>query len=254
MGRVSNKVALVTGGGSGIGQSACELLAEQGASVVVTDIDFSAAVKTADLIIESGREAIALQHDVSSEEHWEAVIDKALDTFEHLDVLVNNAGIGLGGKCEDISLIDWRKVMSVNLDGAFLGIRAALPEMKHRPSGSIINISSAYGLVGGGVTSYDASKGGVSILTKSVAAECAKLEYKIRVNSVHPGAVDTPMSHLDEDEGINLSNIAEFSKKVPMGRFANPKEIAYGILFLASDESSFMTGSALVIDGGYTAI
>ena len=255
MDRMKHKVVIVTGGGSGIGQATALLLAKEGGRVVITDINQAAAQATADQIIAEGGDAIALSHDIACEQIWQQVIDKTLAVYNRLDVLVNNAGTGIESECKATTLDEWRFVMKVNLDGTFLGIRGALNAMARNPQGgSIINISSTYGLVGGGIASYSASKGGVTLLTKAVAAEVGTLKSNIRVNSVHPGAVDTPMSHSHEDETVNQQHIADYAKKIPMGRFAKASEIANGVLFLASDESSYMTGSELVIDGGYTSI
>jgi len=257
MNRVDGKVALVTGGGSGIGKASCELLAKAGAQVVVADINLSSAQETAKAILDAGGEAIAIQQDVTSETDWSRVIDLTLEHFKKLDVLVNNAGIGAprGSKgtslddflCKDTSLEDWRSVQSVNFDGVFLGIRSAINAMiDNERTGSIINISSTAGLVGGASTvPYSASKGGVRILSKSVAIECRTKGYNIRVNSIFPGAIDTP---------FNLP--IEESRKQEMKQqrvMAEPIDIARGVLFLASDDSLFMTGSDLIIDGGLTA-
>ena len=270
MNSVKDKVAIVTGGGSGIGEATCELLAKAGAKIVVTDISLASADRTVEKILNSGGEAIAVQHDVASEENWEKVIDATVKRFSKLDVLVNNAGMSIASVCKDTSLADWQRVVDVNLSGAFLGIRSAINTMlDNEGTGSIINVSSTYGLVGGGFASYCASKGAITALTKSVAVECGRLGQDIRVNAVYPGCVNTPMT--DNAAGANqvknseaqaelVAKISkarvELFKKIPLGggRFAEPIEIARGILFLASDDSSYMTGSSLVIDGGYTAV
>ena len=254
MNRVDNKVVLITGGGSGIGQSSCELLAKAGAKIVVSDINLSSANETAKTIVDAGGEAIAIQHDIASEADWENALAVTVKQFETLDVLVNNAGTGTLEECKNTSLKDWQKVIDINLSGTFLGIRSAINIMQHNHTmSSIINISSTSGLVGGGRAPYSASKGGITMLTKSVAIECGRLGYDIRVNTIYPGAIDTPMNHIYEDEAKNLEAMAEHAKLIPLGRHGQPIEIARGVLFLASDDSSFMTGSALVIDGGYTA-
>ena len=259
LGRVQDKVAIVTGGGSGIGRAVSVLLAEQGASVLVTDINAIAAEATAETIMKSSGNALGLKHDVTNEMDWAEVINMARETYGGLDVLVNNAGIGIDGECRYTKQSDWQAVINVNLNGTFLGVRAAINAMvddsrpKHAVA-SIINISSAYGLVGGGLASYSASKGGVTLLTKAVAAECAEQGYNIRINSLHPGGVDTPMANLHSDQLAEQAALQAYYAKVPMGRCAEPSEIAQGVLFLASDESSYMTGSELIIDGGYTAV
>lgn len=258
-GRVEGKLVVITGGGSGIGRAASILLAEHGATVLVTDIDYRSAKETVDLIECFSSKAHALKHDVSNETDWNVVVDLALEQYGHLDVLVNNAGTGIEGECRYTSLSDWQAVMHVNLDGVFLGVRSAINAMiatakpGDKPK-SIINISSTYGLIGGGLASYSASKGGVTLLTKSTASECAQKGYNIRVNSLHPGGVNTPLANLQEDSREKKEELKSYYSKVPMGRCAEPIEIAQGILFLASDESSYMTGSELVIDGGYTAV
>jgi len=253
---MKNKVAIVTGGGSGIGRASCQLLALHGADLVVTDVNLSSAEETANQIRAEGGSAFAIQHDVSCEKDWEEVLSTVSTRYQQLDVLVNNAGMGLMGECKDITLTDWRRVLGVNLDGTFLGTKMAIRSMLEQDvSGSIINISSATGLVGGGIVSYDASKGGVTLLTKSVAAECGRLGYNIRVNSIHPGPINTPMDYADRtNKEEKQKAIDAICARTPMGRCGEPIEIAQGVLFLASDASSYMTGSALVIDGGYTAI
>ena len=251
MSRVDGKVALVTGGGSGIGKASCELLAQAGAQVVVTDIDLEAAKETVKAIVESNGEAIAVKHDVTREGDWKHVIDTTLQHFKKLDVLVNNAGMTLSNECKNTSLADWRRVQSVNLEGTFLGIRSGINAMiSNTTTGSIINIASI-GALQGGVSdiSYSASKGGVKMLSKSTAVECGTKGYNIRINAIYPGPIDSPMNDgLRDKPGWQM-----FQKLLPIGRIGQPNDIAKGVLFLASDDSSFMTGSDLVIDGGATA-
>jgi NAD(P)-dependent dehydrogenase (short-subunit alcohol dehydrogenase family) len=254
MNRVDGKVALVTGGGGGIGQACCEMLAKAGAAVVVTDINMAAAEATAKLINQSGGKALALLLDVAKEKSWETVVEKTLATYQQLNILVNNAGIALPGECKTTTLADWEKVISINLNGVFLGIKTAINAMVEGDhQGSIVNISSGYGITGGGLASYSASKGGVTILTKSVAVECGRLGYNIRVNSVHPGGVETNITQNQKQQDGEQEGLKDYLKKVPMGRMGTPQEIAKGVLFLASDDASFITGSALSIDGGRTA-
>lgn len=259
MKRVEGKTAIVTGGGSGLGEASSELLAAEGANVVVTDINLDSARQTADVIQQRGGSAIAIRHDVAEQDHWGEVVEKTVSTFGGVNILVNNAGIsGVGGiPLEDVEFDDWRHVMDINLDSVFLGCREAIRQMKET-GGSIINISSVMGLVGGAGAAYNASKGGVRLLTKSVAVYCGTNGYSIRCNSIHPGYIWTPLvsnivGYLDdiEDEDALREMLVE---KHPIGRLGVPDDIAKGVLFLASDESAFMTGSELVIDGGYTAI
>ena len=238
MNQVENKVAIVTGGGNGIGQAASELLATAGASVVVTDININAANNTVENIKAKGGSALAIKHDVASEEDWQQVIKETLEAFGQVDVLVNNAGMSMSGACTEVSLQDWRKVMSVNLDGVFLGTRLAISSMIERDNaGSIINISSASGLVGGGVVPYSTAKAGVAMLTKSVAIECARKGYNIRANTIYPGAINTAITFTprNEEEAKNLpsaeqlQNIREqCARHIPMQRFGDPIDIARG--------------------------
>ena len=254
MARLENKVALVSGGASGLGQAQSLVMAREGASLVVTDINLEGAQAVADKIKANGGNAIALHQDVTEEERWKEVITTAVEQYGKLDILVNNAGIGAGGNAEDCTLEDWRLVLSVNLDAVFLGTKHAIRAMKQTGGGSIINISSIMGLIGAaGSGAYNASKGGVKLLTKSSALYCANAGYGIRVNSVHPGYVDTPLVQrfFDGPEGEGARQ--KLIDLHPIGRLGVPEDIANGVLYLASDESSFVTGSELVIDGGYTA-
>jgi NAD(P)-dependent dehydrogenase (short-subunit alcohol dehydrogenase family) len=259
MGRVQDKVALVTGGAMGLGAAAAMLLAREGARVVVTDIKDSEGDKIVETIASRGEKALYLNHDVASESSWQSTVQKTIERFGRLDILVNNAVVGFGCPPEEQTLNDWRRLMSINLDGVFLGTKHAIQTMKERKpltTGSIISLSSIEGLVGDpNLGAYNASKGGVRLYTKSVALYCAKAGLNIRVNSVHPGYIWTPMvENYLRDSG---SNVTEGRKALdamhPIGHVGEPSDIAYGVLYLASDESKFVTGTELVIDGGYTA-
>jgi NAD(P)-dependent dehydrogenase (short-subunit alcohol dehydrogenase family) len=233
------------------------MLAREGAKVVITHIKASEGEAVANSIPDARRKGLYLHHDVASEEEWKSVIQRTIKEFGRLDVLVNNAGVGVGAPPEEQTLEQWRWLMSINLDGVFLGTKHALLAMKEHPpkGGSIINLSSIEGLVGDpNLGAYNASKGGVRLYTKSVALYCAKSGLNIRVNSIHPGYIWTPMveNYLSEH-----GDVAEGRKAVdamhPIGHVGEPDDIAYGVVYLASDESKFVTGSELVIDGGYTA-
>ena len=250
-GRVAGKVALVTGGGSGLGRAISEMLAREGARVAVTDIDGSSARATA---AEISGAAIGLAHDVTEAAAWSAALERTVDEFGGLHILVNNAGIAEGGSIEDTDLETWRRVHAVDLDGVFLGCKLALPHIHAAGGGSIVNISSIAGIVAGHNTAaYNSAKAAVRHLTKSVALHCAKQRYAIRCNSVHPAFVRTPIldplvTRFGEQEAY-----AKLGRQIPMGRIGEPEEVAYGVLYLASDESSFMTGAELVLDGGLSA-
>lgn len=263
MNRVDGKVAIVTGGGSGIGADSAILLGAAGASVLVTDLNLEGAQQTATAINEAGGSALAMRQDVTVEADWDAAISAAVDGWGKLNILVNNAGVsGAGmGTWEDQTLENFRKIMAINLDSIFMGSQRAIRVMKEADGGgSIINISSVMGIVGGAGAAYNASKGGVRLLTKSLCNHCGNMGYPIRVNSVHPGYVWTPLVRaivdvMPEEENMTEDGLrALLTEKHPMGRLGEPIEIAKGVLFLASDDASFMTGSELVIDGGYTAV
>ncbi len=251
-GRVAGKIALVTGGASGLGEATALLLAEEGAAVVVADIDAGAAQAVVARITAAGGQAMFQSLDVSSEPAWDVAIDATVARFGALDVLVNNAGIAPVGDM-DMSFELWRKVMAVNLDGVFLGTRAAIRAMAAgERQGSIINLSSTMGYVAERTTAaYSASKGGVRLLTKAAAMHCSAKGLPIRVNSVHPGMCMTPLvrDYFDRFPDQLATQIASY----PIGHLGEPRDIAYGILYLASDESKFSTGTELVIDGGYLA-
>ncbi len=251
--RVAGKVALVTGAASGLGAEAARVLAREGAAVMLTDRD-PAGEAVALAIVAAGGRAAFLRHDVTSEADWAAAVAATLADFGKLDVLVNNAGIG--SSSFDLmtgSLEDWRTMLSINLDGVFLGMRHGGPAIAAAGGGSVINLSSILGKVGlPGAAHYCASKGGVLMLTKAAALEWAPLN--IRVNSVHPGFIETPMVSNAIHASENSNEMREMLIMAhPLARFGVPREIADAVLFLASDESSFMTGAELVVDGGYTA-
>lgn len=255
MGRVSGKVALVTGAALGIGRATALLLAREGARVVVADMKEKEGQATVAEIESAGGEALFVSLNVTVEADWEKAMAATLSRFGRLDIAVNNAGILYSGSVETTTLADWRRVQSVNLDGVFLGTRYAVEAMKPHGGGSIINLSSIEGLIGDPtLAAYNASKGGVRLFTKSAALHCARSGYKIRVNSIHPGYIWTPMVQGFTAE--TPDQVAARQKLIdlhPLGHLGEPDDIAYGIVFLASDESKFMTGSELVIDGGYTA-
>ena len=247
--RVAGKVALISGGAGGIGIATAKLLAKEGAAVVIADLLEDEGRAAEAQIAESGGKALFVHLDVTSEESWRNAVQAAVASFGKLDILVNNAGVSHRAGVEDTTSEAWDKVMDVNVKGVFLGTQAAIPEMRKAGGGSIINISSIYGLIGsGGSAAYHASKGAVRIFNKSTAIQYAS--ENIRANSVHPGFIDTPMTRAHHD---NPNIHEERVGKTPIGRMGQPEDIAAGILFLASDESSFMTGAELVIDGGMTA-
>jgi 3(or 17)beta-hydroxysteroid dehydrogenase len=255
MGRVSGKVVVITGAAVGLGKAAAQLLAREGAKVALTDINEKEGAAAADEIAAKGGESLFLRHDVSREAEWVEAVKRTIDRWGAMNVLVNNAGLAVAGNAEDMTLEDWRRLMAVNLDGVFLGTKHAIRAMKRTGGGSIINLSSIEGLVGDpNLAAYNASKGGVRLFTKSAALYCAKANYNIRVNSIHPGYIWTPMvnTYLQGAGDVEVGR-RELDKLHPLGHVGEPDDIAYGVLYLASDESKFMTGSELVIDGGYTA-
>jgi NAD(P)-dependent dehydrogenase (short-subunit alcohol dehydrogenase family) len=263
MDRVKGKIALVTGAASGIGRGCAQLLAREGAAVVATDVQDDAGRDCAAAIKKAGGDAVYLHHDVASEDGWTSVIAEVKQRFGRLDVLVNNAGIAIATLVTEMSLADWRRQESINLDGVFLGVKHALPLMRASGGGSIVNISSLAGIKGAaGLAGYCATKGGVRLFTKAVAMECAAAKDKVRVNSVHPGIIETAIwgsiaegmpigSASTTRQGANAPDLDALSATVvPTGVKGLPEDIAAGVLYLASDDSRYVTGTELVIDGG----
>ena len=248
--RLENKVALISGGARGMGAEEARLFAAEGAKVVIGDILENEGHRTEAEINEAGGECLYIRLDVTSEDDWRQAVAAAVARFGKLDIVVNNAGIGGGGRLEDTTVEEWDRVMAVNAKGVFLGTKAAIPDMRRAGGGSIINISSQLGLVGTDTSSpqYQASKGAVRLLTKATAIQYAG--EGIRCNSVHPGPIITPMT---EAGRANPQRQEVMLSRIPLGRYGLAEDVAYGVLFLASDESPFMTGSELVIDGGWTA-
>lgn len=252
-GRLEGRCALVTGAASGIGWAIALALHREGARVVATDVDEAGG---AALAREGGEGLFFLHHDVTSEADWDRVLAGAEAEAGPLSILVNNAGMVLLKDLLETSLAEWRRQNAVNLDGVFLGVRSGIRAMRHRPGGRIVNISSVNGLVGVHTApAYSASKGGVTTFTKSAALYCAAKGYDITVNSVHPGYVSTPLvAGLARQIGADSERtLSHFAKAHPMGRLGEPEDIAEGVVYLASAAGRWVTGSELVIDGGYLA-
>ncbi len=253
MGRMNNKVAIITGAASGVGKEDAILLAREGARVVLTDVNEEAGREVAKTI---GDAALFVKHDIASEDDWIKVIATTKETFGGVDVLVNNAAILAQATIEETSLELWQKIQRINSDGYFLGCKHGLAAMKERPSGSIVNMSSMAGI--GGVSSfcaYSASKAAVAGLTRSVAAHCRAKLYKVRCNSIHPDGIATPMvfnlHKNDKGAPSTQAHVREKDPKQLQARFCQPQDIANLVLFLASDESKFINGAEMRIDNGY---
>lgn len=247
--RLKDKVAIITGAASGIGKATAKLFAEQGAKVVVADIDKNGGNQTVTDINEDGNEAIFIYTDVTIKTHTEQMVAQTVNIYGKLDILFNNAGIAMRLPVAELPEADWHRCIDVNLTGVFLCAKAAIPAMQSNGVGSIINMSSIYGIVGADVrAAYVASKGAVTNLTRGMALDYA--QDNIRVNCICPGFVETPLV-----AGVikTPEEYQQLADKHPMRRLGQPEEIAYGALYLASDESAFVTGIALPIDGGYTA-
>jgi NAD(P)-dependent dehydrogenase (short-subunit alcohol dehydrogenase family) len=248
--RLEGKVAFISGAARGMGAVEAKLFAREGAKVAIGDVLDEEGHKVVEEISESGGEALFVHLDVTDEGQWRNAISTTVRRFGKLDILVNNAGVGAHSLVENTAVEEWDRVMDINAKGVFLGTKAAIPEMRRAGGGSIINISSQLGLVGVDNSSpqYQSSKGAVRLLTKATAIQYAGEE--IRANSVHPGPIVTPMT---EATRADAERYQLTLSRIPLGRYGQPEDVAYGVLFLASDESSFMTGSELVIDGGWTA-
>ena len=243
---MEGKIALVSGGAGGIGSAICRLFASEGAKVVVADVDSGRGEGVVTEITGSGGEAVYIDLDVTREEDWERAVAATVERFGGLNVLVNNAGAYSPELVADTPLETWERIMAVNATGTFLGSKHAIPEMKRSGGGSIVNMSSGAGIVGNADgTAYGPAKGAVKILTKTTAHQYAR--EGIRANSIHPGPIDTPMLHAQTRE---MAEQGDAIGNIPMGRIGTPEEIAYGALYLASDESSYVTGVELPIDGG----
>jgi cyclopentanol dehydrogenase len=250
MGRLEGKVALISGGGRGQGATEAKLFVDEGAKVVFGDILDEDGRKLEAELRASGGEATYVHLDVTRESDWRAAVETAVSRYGKLTVLVNNAGIIIRKSIEETSGEEWDRTMAVNVKGVFLGTKHAIPAMRRAGGGSIINISSVAGLVGStyGSPAYIASKGAVRLFTKATAIQQAK--DNIRCNSIHPGPIETAMIQETLDDSDFLQ---ERLKRIPLGRIGKVDDVAYGVLYLASDESSYVTGSELVIDGGSTA-
>ncbi len=248
--RLEGKVALISGGARGQGAVEAKLFAREGAKVVFGDILDESGKQVEAEIHEAGGEAAYVHLDVTREDDWRTAVNTAIDRYGKLDILVNNAGILIRKGIEDTTEEDWDRIMGVNAKGAFLGTKHSIPAMRQAGGGSVVNISSTAGLVASpsGSASYTASKGAVRLLTKSTAVQYAK--EGIRCNSIHPGPIDTEMI---QETLTDPAKLEERMQRLPMGRVGTADEIAYGVLYLASEEASFVTGSELVIDGGTTA-
>ena len=255
MGRVEGKRALVTGAAQGLGRASAMLLAREGAKVAVTDINAEGARTVAEEInAQHPGTAWAFGHDVTSPDQWQSVLEAAVAAMGGLNILVNNAGIGGGTTVEDTDYETWQRVMKVDADSVFLGCKYAIPLMRAHAPGSIVNISSIAGLIAGhNMAAYNAAKSAVWLLSKSVALHCAKRGYRIRSNSVHPTFINTPiLDGMARGMGKDVL-MGKLARQVPLGVVGEPEDVAYAVLFLASDESKFITGSEIKVDGGISA-
>ena len=244
--RLQDKVAIITGAARGMGASEARIFANEGAKVILADIQVEDGQSVTNEINDAGGTAIFVEMDVSSKADWDRTIEAAISNFSKINILVNNAGIIERDSLEETTEETWDKIMAVNAKGVFLGTKAVIPHMRAAGGGSIVNISSISGMISVGYPAYNSSKGAIRVFTKCAAVELAR--DNIRVNSIHPGTIWTSMSTYKR-----AFTREERAKTIPMQRVAEPEEIAYPALFLASDESSYITGSELVIDGGATA-
>lgn len=256
MGRMTGKYAFITGAAQGLGAATARLMAREGAKVALTDLNLEGAGAVADEInAASPGAAFSYAHDVTLSDQWQAVLQQAERDLGGLNVLVNNAGIGCQRTVEDCTVEEWRRTHAIDLDGVFYGCKYALPIMRQHAPGAIVNISSIAGLIAGhNMAAYNSAKAAVWMLSKSVALHCARQGYNIRCNSVHPTFIKTPIldplvQALGEEQAY-----AKLARQVPLGHLGEPDDVAYAVLFLASDESKFITGAELKIDGGISAM
>ncbi len=256
MGRVENKIALVTGAAQGLGAETARLLVAEGANVVLTDVNVDGVRQTAEEInAQDTDKAVAFEQDVSCESGWQQTIQATRDRFGGLNILVNNAGIGSIGSVEDESLETWRRVHAVDVDSVFLGCKYAIPLMTKSGGGSIVNVSSISGIIAGhNLAAYNSAKAAVRHLSKSVALHCAHERNNIRCNSVHPAFIDTPILDGLVSGQDREAALEKLGRQIPLGRVGRPEDVAFAVLYLASDESQFVTGSEIRIDGGISAM
>jgi len=260
-GRVEGKIGLITGGAQGLGEAAARMLAREGARVAITDINIDGATKVANAInAERANAAIAIAHDVTSEAEWEHALAETERRLGGLHVLVNNAGIGLTKDFETVTLEEWRHLHAIDLDGVFLGCKLAIPLIARTVKatglgGSIVNISSISGIIAGhNMAAYNSAKAAARHLSKSVALYCARRGHGIRSNSIHPVFIATPILDGLVQRYGKAEAYAKLGRQVPLGRIGEPNDIAYAVLYLASDESKFVTGAELKVDGGISAM
>lgn len=255
-GRLAGKRALITGGAGGIGSKVAEMMAREGAEVALSDLDGDAVQTTATAIADrTGQTVVGLQHDVTDKAAWEQTVDAAAQALGGLNVLINNAGICIPGSVEDIDMDDWDRTMDVDLRSVFLGCRVGLPVLAKSAPGSIINISSIAGLIASyNFVAYNTAKAGVWMLTKSVALQATRQGYDVRVNSIHPAFIDTTMVDDVVAGASPEENRAKLARQVPMKKIGTPEDVGHACIYLASDESGFMTASEIKLDGGISAM
>jgi len=256
MGRVDNKIALVTGAAQGLGAAIATMLANEGAKVALSDVNFDGAGEVASRINKDHPDsAIAIEQDVADEAGWQRVLQQVQSDFGGLNILVNNAGIGSIASVEDETYENWRRVHAVDLDSVFLGCKYAVPLIAESGGGSIINISSISGIIAGhNLAAYNSAKAAVRHLSKSVALHCARAGNNIRCNSVHPVFIDTPILDGLAQGGDREAALQKLGRQIPIGRVGQADDVAYAVLYLASDESKFVTGSEIKVDGGISAM